>query len=47
MIQKKQNNLAISQEFWKKEGKRIDWFTEYSKVNESNFSQGHIKWFSD
>ena len=47
MIQKKQNNLAISQEFWKKEGKRIDWFTEYSKVNESNFSQGHIEWFSD
>ena len=47
MIQKNQNNLAISQEFWKKEGKRIDWFTEYSKVNESNFSQGHIEWFSD
>ena len=47
MIQKNQNNLAISQEFWKKEGKRIDWFTEYTKVNESNFSQGHIEWFSD
>mgnify|MGYP003321559843 FL=1 len=47
MTQKNQNNSAISQEFWKKEGKRIDWFTEYSKVNESNFSQGHIEWFSD
>ena len=47
MIQKNQTNSAISQEFWKKEGKRIDWFTEYSKVNESNFSQGHIEWFSD
>ena len=47
MIQKNQNNLAISQEFWKKEGKRIDWFTEYTKVNESNFSEGHIEWFSD
>lgn len=47
MKQKNQTNSAISQEFWKKEGKRIDWFTEYSKVNESNFSQGHIEWFSD
>jgi acetyl-CoA synthetase len=47
MSRKTQHPLVQSQKFWKKEGKRIDWFTEYTKVNESNFSQGHIEWFSD
>ncbi len=47
MSRKNLNRIVQSQEFWKKEGKRIDWFKEYTKVNESNFSQGHIEWFSD
>ena len=35
MSRKNLNRLVQSQEFWEKEGKRIDWFTEYTKVNES------------
>jgi acetyl-CoA synthetase len=35
--------------FWREHGKRIDWFTPYTKVKETTFGPGDvsIKWFSD
>ena len=34
--------------FWKKHGKRIDWFTPYSKVKNTSFTgKVSIKWFQD
>ncbi|MDI4658224.1 acetate--CoA ligase [Xanthobacter autotrophicus] len=35
--------------FWSEHGKRIDWFTPYTKVKNTSFDPGHvsIKWFED
>ena len=35
--------------FWAEQGKRIDWFTPYTKVKDVSFGPGdvHIKWFHD
>ncbi|SEP26836.1 acetyl-CoA synthetase [Methylobacterium sp. ap11] len=35
--------------FWREHGKRIDWFTPYTKVKETTFGPGDvsIQWFSD
>ncbi|MDN3396294.1 MULTISPECIES: acetate--CoA ligase [unclassified Pseudoalteromonas] len=35
--------------FWAEHGKRIDWFTPYSKVKNTSFDKGHIniKWYED
>ncbi|MFE1600912.1 acetate--CoA ligase [Methylobacterium sp. ID0610] len=35
--------------FWREHGKRIDWFTPYSKVKETSFGPGNvsIRWFAD
>ena len=34
--------------FWKKHGKRIDWFTPYTKVKNTDFTGDvSIKWFED
>ncbi|MFG1276161.1 acetate--CoA ligase [Xanthobacter autotrophicus] len=35
--------------FWGEHGKRIDWFTPYTKVKNTSFDPGHvsIKWFED
>ena len=35
--------------FWREHGKRIDWFTPYTKVKETTFGPGDvsIRWFSD
>ncbi|MEP9352362.1 acetate--CoA ligase [Xanthobacter sp. KR7-65] len=35
--------------FWAEHGKRIDWFTPYTKVKNTSYDPGHvsIKWFED
>ncbi|HHB81544.1 MAG TPA: acetyl-coenzyme A synthetase, partial [Aliiroseovarius sp.] len=35
--------------FWGREGKRLDWFEEYTKVKDTSFEPGNIsiKWFED
>ena len=35
--------------FWAEHGKRLDWFTPYSKVKNTSFDKGHIniKWYED
>jgi len=35
--------------FWAEQGKRIDWFTPYTKIKDTSFDQPgvHVKWFYD
>ncbi|MCV2403325.1 acetate--CoA ligase [Marinomonas sp. C2222] len=42
-------SLENPNEFWEKEGKRLDWFKPYTKVKNTSFERGNvsIKWFED
>ncbi|KMO18694.1 acetate--CoA ligase [Methylobacterium indicum] len=44
-----QSSIGDPEAFWREHGKRIDWFTPYTKVKETTFGPGDvsIKWFSD
>ena len=44
-----QQSVRNPEEFWGKHGKRIDWFTPYSKVKNTSFAAPDvfIKWFED
>lgn len=44
-----QQSVQDPASFWAEHGKRIDWFTPYSKVKNTSFEPGHIdiKWFED
>ncbi len=44
-----QQSVGNPEEFWGKHGKRIDWFTPYSKVKNTSFAAPDvfIKWFED
>ncbi|WP_420808389.1 acetate--CoA ligase [Aliidiomarina sanyensis] len=42
-------SIADPEAFWREEGKRINWFSPYSKVKETSYAPGNvnIRWFSD
>ncbi|WP_279358098.1 acetate--CoA ligase [Methylobacterium indicum] len=44
-----QSSIGDPEAFWREHGKRIDWFTPYTKVKETTFGPGDvsIQWFSD
>lgn len=44
-----QQSIADPDQFWGEQGKRLDWFTPYSKVKQTSFDRGHIdiKWYAD
>ncbi|BFM49050.1 acetate--CoA ligase [Marinomonas sp. THO17] len=44
-----QESIENPDEFWGREGKRLDWFKPYSKVKNTSFARGNvsIKWFED
>ena len=44
-----QQSVQDPQSFWAEHGKRIDWFTPYSKVKNTSYQPGNIsiKWFED
>lgn len=44
-----QQSIQDPESFWAEHGKRIDWFTPYSKVKNTSFNPGNIdiKWFED
>jgi acetyl-CoA synthetase len=44
-----QQSVKNPDKFWGKHGKRIDWFTPYTKVKNTSFTAPdvHIKWFED
>jgi len=43
-----QKSTRNPETFWKKHGKRIDWFTPYTKVKNTSFTgKVSIKWFED
>ncbi|MBU1293772.1 MAG: acetate--CoA ligase [Gammaproteobacteria bacterium] len=44
-----QESIENPDEFWGREGKRIDWFKPYTKVKNTSFKRGevNIKWFED
>lgn len=43
------HSIDDPQSFWAEHGKRLDWFTPYSKVKNTTFDKGHIniKWYED
>ncbi len=43
-----ENSIKDPEKFWEKHGKRIDWFTPYTKVKNTSFEGDvSIKWFED
>ncbi|MFI4989105.1 MAG: acetate--CoA ligase, partial [Alphaproteobacteria bacterium] len=43
-----EHSIADPEGFWREHGKRIDWFTPYSKVKDCSFTgKVHIRWFHD
>lgn len=44
-----QQSIDDADGFWREQGKRIDWFKDYSKVRNCSFEPGNIsiKWFED
>jgi len=43
-----QQSVDQPEKFWAKHGKRIDWFTPFTKVKNTSFDgKVHIKWFED
>jgi acetyl-CoA synthetase len=44
-----QESITNPDEFWGREGKRLDWIKPYTKVKNTDFTFGHvsIKWFED
>ncbi len=47
--QRYQESISNPEEFWRKEGQRIDWIKPYTKVKNTSFARGNvsIKWFED
>ncbi|TRW50294.1 acetate--CoA ligase [Aliidiomarina halalkaliphila] len=47
--EKYQASIADPEAFWREEGKRISWFSPYSKVKQTSFAPGNIdiQWYSD
>ena len=46
---KYQESITDPESFWRQEGKRIDWFKDYTKVKNTSFAPGKvgIKWYED
>ena len=44
-----QESIENPDQFWGREGKRLDWFSPYTKVKNTSFKRGQvsIKWFED
>ncbi|HMK70310.1 MAG TPA: acetate--CoA ligase [Xanthobacteraceae bacterium] len=43
-----EHSIADPEDFWAKEGKRLDWFQPYSKIRDCSFTgKVHIRWFYD
>lgn len=44
-----QRSIDDPEGFWGEHGKRLDWYTPYSKVKNTSFDKGHIsiKWYED
>ncbi len=44
-----QESIKNPDAFWREEGKRLDWFTPFSKIKNTSFARGNvnIKWFED
>ena len=44
-----EESISDPEGFWAREGKRLDWITDYTKVKNTNFTFGDvsIKWFED
>ena len=47
--QRYQESISNPEEFWRKEGLRVDWSKPYTKVKNTSFQRGNvsIKWFED
>ena len=48
--EKKYNDsVKHNEDFWKKEGKRINWIKSYTKIKDVKYSKSdvHIKWYYD
>ena len=47
--QRYQESISNPEEFWRKEGLRVDWSKPYTKVKNTSFEKGNvsIKWFED
>jgi acetyl-CoA synthetase len=43
------HSMQENEAFWGEQGKRLDWFTPYTKIKDVNFATDdlHIKWFYD
>ena len=46
---KYQQSIKDPESFWRQEGKRLDWFKDYTKVKDTSFSPAKvsIKWYED
>ena len=44
-----EQSVSDPESFWAEQGKRLDWFTPYTKVKDVSFAEDdlHIKWFYD
>ncbi|MGB8812910.1 MAG: acetyl-coenzyme A synthetase N-terminal domain-containing protein, partial [Paracoccaceae bacterium] len=44
-----QHSVSDPDSFWRGQGKRLDWISDYTKVKNTNFTMGEvsIKWFED
>ncbi|MBL4660797.1 MAG: acetate--CoA ligase [Alcanivoracaceae bacterium] len=44
-----QDSIENNEEFWNKQGKRLDWIKDYTQVKDVSFAKHdlHIKWFAD
>lgn len=44
-----QESISDPEGFWRREGKRLDWFKPYTKIKDTSFAHDdvHIKWFED
>jgi len=43
------HSISDNEGFWREQGKRIDWFTPYSKVKDVSYAKDdlHIRWYED
>ncbi|MFC3193743.1 acetate--CoA ligase [Marinicella sediminis] len=44
-----QQSIDNNEDFWREQGKRLDWFKPYSEVKDVSFSRDdlHIRWYAD
>lgn len=42
-------SIENNEEFWREQGKRLDWFKDYTKISDYKYSSEdtHIKWYYD